>query len=97
MSAAKKQKLVKFWNFTRGRPAYYRCPEKRFPHLSFRTGEHPLGYCLPCCKKTRPKIGSKSYAINRLCRKKHKVSPADLEGAVADDPLSLSRHILSYG
>lgn len=67
LASKKKGGLVKFWNFTEGRPAFYHCPSKRFPHLSFRVGEHPLGYCLPCCKKTR------AQAISRLCLQKHKI------------------------
>lgn len=84
--------LVKYWNFTEGRPTYYRCPSKRFPHLSFRAGEHPLGYCLPCCKKTKALPGSKAQAINRSCLQNR----LDADEA-SEDPLSVSRHVLSYG
>jgi hypothetical protein len=93
----KKESLVKFWNFTEGRPAYYRCPSRRFPHLSFRAGEHPLGYCLPCCKKTRALAGSKAQAVNRLCLQKHQITEEDADGTAGDDPLAVSRHVLSYG
>ncbi len=46
-----KNKSVKFWNFTKGREEYYTCDSKEYPHLKFITGNHPSGYCLPCCKK----------------------------------------------
>lgn len=89
---AKRAGLVKYWNFTDNRPAYYRCPSKMFPHLSFRAGEHPLGYCIPCCKKTPALAGSKAMLVNDLCLKKHQIADeeiSDAGGAV--------RHVLSYG
>jgi len=42
---------VKFWNFSKGEVQYYSCDSKSYPHLKFITGQHPKGYCLPCCKK----------------------------------------------
>ena len=91
-----KAALVKYWNFTEGRPNYYQCPSKRFPHLSFRAGEHPLGYCLPCCKKMQALPGSKAQAINRLCLQKHQITEDSDLGVAANDPLVVSRHVLSY-
>ena len=85
--------LVKFWNFTEGRPVYYFCPSKQYPFLSFRAGEHPLGYCLPCCKKIRPLPDSKAQAINRLCLQRYQI-PLD---ELTEDPLAVLRHVLSYG
>lgn len=93
---AKQKNLVKYWNFTEGRPAYYRCPTRTFPHLSFRMGEHPLGNCLPCCKKTRPLPGSRAETVNRLCLQKHRLLEED-EAAAGEDPLAVSRHVLIYG
>lgn len=82
--------LVKYWNFTEDRPAYYECPSTQFPFLSFRAGQHPLGWCLPCCKKTRPAKGSRAELINEECLRSHKRVLATEEEAV-------SRHVLSYG
>lgn len=82
------KKITKYWNFTKQKPAYYECPNKEFPHLSFRSGEHPMGYCLPCCKKTLPSIGSRAAQTNEECLKNHKSS-------VEDD--LISKHVLSYG
>jgi len=90
-----KEGLVGFWNFSEGRPAFYRCPTKRFPFLSFRAGEHPLGYCLPCCKKTLALPGSRALAVNRLCLAKHRVS-AEEAAAAGDHPIQ-ARHVLAYG
>jgi hypothetical protein len=96
LSAKERKGLVEYWNFTRGEKAYYRCPSKRYPHLSFRAGEHPLGYCLPCCKKTKPLPGSRSEAVNTLCVSNHIVSESEASTA-GEDAHSASRHVLSYG
>lgn len=95
LGAKRKSALVKYWNFTESRPAYYSCPSKRFPHLSFRAGEHPLGYCLPCCKKTQALPGSKAQAVNKQCLDRHQVAEDDLDEE--ENVLSASRHVLSYG
>jgi hypothetical protein len=86
----KKAALVKYWNFTENRPAYYECPSSQYPYLSFRAGQHPLGYCLPCCKKTRPAEGSRAAIINEECIRARKRETAPDEEAA-------SRHVLSYG
>ncbi|GFR88332.1 BA71V-G1340L [Elysia marginata] len=91
-----KAELVKFWNFTEGRPAYYRCPSQRFPHLSFRAGEHPLGYCLPCCKKVQAPAGTKAQIVNRTCLQKLSIAGEDVEALFGNDPTA-PRHVLSYG
>lgn len=89
LSAKKQSSLVKYWNFTDNAPAYYDCPDKKYPHLSFRAGQHPLGYCLPCCKKTRAAVGSKAALVNENCLAKHAYN-------INDDSI-LSKHILTYG
>ena len=86
----KRAALVKYWNFTENRPAYYECPSAQYPYLSFRAGQHPLGYCLPCCKKTRPAEGSRAAIINEECIRARKRE-------TAPDEETASRHVLSYG
>lgn len=51
LSARRRARLVRYWNFTENTPALYECPNPKYPHLSFRANAHPSGYCLPCCKK----------------------------------------------
>lgn len=85
-------KLIKYWNFTMNKPAWYGCPNKKYPHLSFIVGMHPKHYCLPCCnKKPRLHESSKKARVNTICLQKHKyipqVSPAD----------AMSRHVINYG
>jgi predicted XRE-type DNA-binding protein len=63
LSAAKKAALIKYWNFTKKKPAYYSCPTKEYPVLSFIIGKHPKGYCLPCCTKKIGKRGKKDTKI----------------------------------
>lgn len=51
MSATKRANLIKYWNFTKKKPAFYSCPNPDYPVLSFIVGKHPRNYCLPCCTK----------------------------------------------
>jgi hypothetical protein len=81
--------LVKYWNFTEQTDAYYECPDAAFPHLVLRQGAHPLGYCLPCCGKTRPAEGSRTALTTQKCLSR---------GADSTDiDAEPSRHVLSYG
>ena len=96
MPAKRRDKLVRYWNFTEGRPAYYECPTREFPHLSFLEGRHPLGYCLPCCQKTPAHGGSRRERINRFCLEAFAEGDAGADGR-PDDEGGSSRHTLSYG
>jgi hypothetical protein len=79
---AKKNSLIEYWNFTYRRPAYYECPNKKFPHLSFKIGKHPKNYCLPCCQKTQVKS-----EIDDQCFNEH----------VVVNTTSESSYVLTYG
>lgn len=87
-----KKRIVKYWNFTEKRPAYYVCPSDRFPALNFQYGHHPKNYCLPCCKKSMPTDGSQGDLINKTCIK----HPETVE-----EKLDITRgklfYILNYG
>ena len=96
-SLSQKQKalLVPYWNFTENAPAFYECPNAQYPHLSFRSGMHPLGYCLPCCKKARAAVGSRAAAVNKDCIARALNQKTD---SGLDNSTSLQiRHILAYG
>jgi hypothetical protein len=106
LGARRRGALVRYWNFTEGEPAFYECPGPKYPHLSFRAGQHPLGYCLPCCKKTRPASGSRAALVNTGCLERAArrggpgagppgEAPAG-EAPTGEAPL-LSRHVLTYG
>lgn len=58
---------IKYWNFTNNVNEYYSCPNPAYPSFSFITGVHPLGYCLPCCKKAKPE--RKKKAVYEICMK----------------------------
>lgn len=89
MSDKEKNKLAKYWNFTLNKPAYYNCPTKKYPHLSFIVGMHPKHYCLPCCnKKLRDNIDSKRADRDRVCMKEFKID---------DYSVDSSYHIIKYG
>jgi len=89
MSTKEREAKIKFWNFTTQKPAYYSCPHKNYPYLSFLVGAHPMKYCLPCCKKKLTNVESKKAKINEICLKNH-----TMETKKADDRV---RHVLSYG
>lgn len=46
----KKKTVLKYWNFTTKLPAYYQCPNPKYPHIQFTIKKHPKDYCIPCCK-----------------------------------------------
>jgi hypothetical protein len=69
LAPRRREGLTKYWNYTTKEPAFYECPNPHYAHLSFRAGVHPLGYCLPCCKKSRAAVGSRAAATNRECLK----------------------------
>jgi hypothetical protein len=93
LGVQKRAKLIRYWNFTDGAPAFYGCPDPRYAHLSFRAGLHPLGFCLPCCKKARAPPGSRAALANLGCIRKHAWAPTAEEEA----ELGSSRHVFSYG
>ena len=91
MSAGDVKKLTQYWNFTLNKPAWYGCPNAKYPHLSFMVGVHPKHYCLPCCNKRTPSAESDKRArINNICLAKHVYVE---EQSDRDGP----RHIMSYG
>ena len=94
---------VKYWNFTTKTPAYYVCPNPKFPSLSFIHDKHPKKFCLPCCKKSpnyefkivRKKSGpgktnlSKKDTIYKSCLLNHEYT--------GDTDTSNNRYIMKYG
>ena len=85
-------KLTKYHNFTLNKPAYYGCPNRKYPHLSFIVGVHPKHYCLPCCnKKSAAESGeNKKLKITNTCLAEHMF-------IASEDSGELSRHIIRYG
>jgi hypothetical protein len=97
MSAADKKKLIKYWNFTLNREAYYNCPSRKYPHFSFITGLHPKHYCLPCCGKSDVTPGTKKSEIVSVCFNKKQINIDEFLKSgdkVAD---STFKHIVTYG
>jgi hypothetical protein len=96
LEASIKNKAVKFWNYTTSQPAYYVCPNPKFPYLNFLVGQHPRGYCLPCCKKTPAseagdeKYFSKKDHVYNTCMQQHTYTEEDVKGGP-------SRYIMNYG
>ncbi len=99
-----RRRLVKYWNYTSDGPAFYDCggPGSAYPYLGFRAGVHPLGYCLPCCKKAPPDAPSASASA----RETHRRCLAAVEDPDEDvgertratgEVSAAERHILIFG
>ncbi len=91
MSAQEVKKLTQYWNFTLNKPAFYGCPEKEYPHLSFMVGDHPKNYCLPCCAKKSQSSndGTRKQIIHAICKRDHVYSESE--------STEVSRHVIAYG
>lgn len=89
MSRGDVAKLTKYWNFTLSRPAWYGCPSRTYPHLSFIVGVHPKHYCLPCCNKKELVHVSKRNTTQEKCLAEHMFEPVKAT--------SYSPHIMVYG
>jgi hypothetical protein len=94
---AKRKKVVKYWNFTNKSPMWYLCPNTKYPHLSFITGQHPRDYCLPCCKKM---ASSEEEDSDTVSTKKSHVYNTCIDTHVYNDieeTTIASRYIMNYG
>lgn len=91
LTKEQKLKLVKYWNFTLNKPAYYGCP-KGFPNLSFRADVHPKHYCMPCCKKSEGVEETKRVNIDNICLSDYRYN---VNEAVSDDVTS--KNTIKYG
>ncbi len=96
LSERVKKRVVKFWNFTEKKPAYYDCPNPKYPNLSFRPQDHPLGYCLPCCKKLESSEKSRQSIVDEICLKKYQISSEELVDIVNQVEREMV-HVLSFG
>ena len=88
---------VEYKNFTTGKSAYYVC-EQEHPILSFITGIHPMGYCLPCCKK---KLSGVNMRDDPVCNKTGKLDESSAEKSAIIIPgksaSTIMRHVVSFG
>jgi hypothetical protein len=92
LSKKDKGGVTDYWNYTSNQPAYYTCPNPKYPHLRFITGKHPKKYCIPCCKISAPSVKKDDFKriIHNQCLKDHK----------HDDDANKktsSRYIMKYG
>lgn len=63
-----RDRLLNFWNYTRGEPMTYYCPNNKYPYPGFAVGYHPEGNCSVCCRKKKELEDSKIYTS---CIKNH--------------------------
>jgi len=97
MSATDKKKLVKYWNFTLNREAYYNCPSRKYPHFSFITGLHPKHYCLPCCGKSDVTPNTKKAEIVSVCFNKKQINIDEFLKSGEHTSDNTFKHIVTYG
>jgi hypothetical protein len=93
LSKKEVSKLVKYHNFTYNEPAYYGCPDPRYQELGFITGKHPLGYCLPCCRK-RQGTSTRYEEIFNTCLKSFTYVE---QSERPTDPHHPLHHVLQFG
>lgn len=95
----KHPQATRYWNFTAGTPAYYECPNPKYPVLGLRPGVHPRGWCLPCCRMATHAEGSKAVVANEECHRRYDDGPdagQSDEPSLPDDDID-TRHVLAYG
>lgn len=93
LSADKKNRAVKYWNFTKQKPVWYSCPNAKFPHIKFIVKQHPRDFCIPCCKKIEmgEHVNVKKQEIHNTCLKNYEYK---------GEKVSLTKHstyIATYG
>lgn len=90
-----KNRAIKYWNFTDNKPLWYVCNNAKYPYLSLRSGVHPLGYCIPCCKTTflQDKIFTQCMQVIDAIKEKKK--PVAVVNESVSNPMS--RHVLTWG
>ena len=85
-SEIQKKKIVKYWNFTKNKPAYYSCEGNG--NLNFLTNSHPKGYCIPCCSKLSASMSARKNKIFNTCLKTHIGPKSDTRNR---------RYVMNYG
>lgn len=93
MNDTQKEKVINYWNFTTKSPAYYHCPNHKYPFLQFIVKKHPKDYCIPCCriKSIDEDNNSAKNIIYDACMKDHMYSN-DKTNIISD-----TRYIMTYG
>jgi len=93
LSKDKKDKAVKYWNFTTKEDVYYSCPNPKFPYIKFIVKKHPSDFCIPCCKKTSISEikNDPKKIIYDMCMEKHEYKKEK------KNIIQGSRYIMTYG
>lgn len=83
---------VKFWNFTSNEPAYYGCPNSKYPYINFITNAHPKDFCIPCCYKlpASTNVNDKKTSIYNTCME-NKIYEKEKKSLIK------SRYVMAYG
>jgi hypothetical protein len=73
LTTAQKDRVIKYWNFTKEKPVFYSCPNPKYPYIKFITSEHPKKFCIPCCKKIEmsDRVNHIKQEIHQKCMTEH--------------------------
>jgi hypothetical protein len=73
LDSERKKSTIKYWNFTKEKPAWYTCPNPKYPFIKFITGYHPRNFCIPCCKKVEmsDKVNKIKQNVHKICMQNH--------------------------
>ena len=98
LSAADKERVEEYYNFTNHGKSKYMC-NANYPYLQFIVGVHPQRYCVPCCKKTKPKETSVKYESYMKCRESGNAMIENKSTTVSstEAPTDRSRYVASFG
>jgi hypothetical protein len=86
-----KDRATSYWNFTLDVPAYYYCDEKHAKYITYLTGKHPKGYCLPCCKKISSYSNAATATVMDKCSADHVYT--DVREKSASHILNSAKHV----
>ena len=89
----RKNKVLKYWNFTKQKPVWYSCPNPKYPFVKFIVKQHPKDFCIPCCKKIEmgENVNVKKQEIHNTCLTAHNYSGEKVNLTKG------SHYIASYG
>lgn len=89
LSKEEKKNTHLFPSYTTGDDLWYKCPT-HMPLLGFIAEKHPLGYCIPKCKKVNTD-GEKNKLVMAKCMKERKVK----KGEFID--VTVSTNVIKFG
>jgi hypothetical protein len=106
MPKGRRERLFRYWNFTKKEPAFYECPNPKYPHIGFLVGLHPKHYCIPCCKKIAVRednTNMQRLAVHNACAIEHvydtskRIAPRLTTLFKTSKGIIPSKYVITYG